>query len=153
MVPKIAADSHCRGNRRREQSFSRTYAASKDAAIRLIVDPIDGTRGIMYDKRSAWSVAGVAPNHGPDTRLRDIEIAVMTELPTSKMGSADVLWAIKGKGAHGRRVDLKTLARITNEISTVLAHHARPRIRQRGEFFPRNESARRPIYWKRSSVD
>jgi hypothetical protein len=52
----------------------------------VIVDPIDGTRGIMYDKRAAWALAGVAPNKGPGTRLRDIEVAVMTELPTSKMG-------------------------------------------------------------------
>lgn len=78
------------------------------AAIRVIVDPIDGTRGIMYDKRSAWALAGVAPNKGPATRLRDIEVAVMTELPTSKMGLADVLWAIKGQGTHGERVDLKS---------------------------------------------
>ena len=75
----------------------------EDAAIRLIVDPIDGTRGIMYDKRSAWALAGVAPNKGPGTRLRDVEVAVMTELPTSKMTQTDVLWAIKGKGARGIR--------------------------------------------------
>ena len=79
-----------------------------DAEIRLLIDPIDGTRGIMYDKRPAWALAGVAPNKGPGTRLRDIEVAVMTELPTSKMGLADVLWAIKGRGAHGERVDLAT---------------------------------------------
>jgi hypothetical protein len=79
-----------------------------DAVIRVIVDPIDGTRGIMYDKRAAWSLAGVAPNNGPATRLRDIEVAVMTELPTSKMGRADVLWAIKGCGAKGVRADLRT---------------------------------------------
>src|SRR3954464_15029057 len=78
----------------------------EDAHIRLIVDPIDGTRGIMYDKRPAWALAGVAPNKGPATRLRDIEAAVMTELPTSKMGHADVLWAIKGRGAQGERVEL-----------------------------------------------
>jgi hypothetical protein len=30
----------------------------------------------------------------------------MSELPTSKMGAADVLWAIKGQGAKGMRVDL-----------------------------------------------
>src|SRR5450432_1088720 len=82
-------------------------ASEENAKIRLIVDPIDGTRGIMYDKRSAWALAGVAPNNGPGTRLRDIEIAVMTELPTSKMGWADVLWAIKGQGAHGIREDLR----------------------------------------------
>lgn len=79
----------------------------QDAVIRVIMDPIDGTRGIMYDKRPAWSLAGVAPNKGPNTRLRDIEVAVMTELPTSKMGYADVLWAIKGHGAHAQRVDLR----------------------------------------------
>jgi hypothetical protein len=85
-----------------------TGTAEEDAAIRVIVDPIDGTRGIMYDKRSAWSLAGVAPNKGPDTSLRNIEVAAMTELPTSKAGFADELWAIKGHGAQGRRVDLKT---------------------------------------------
>ncbi len=80
----------------------------EDAQIRLIVDPIDGTRGIMYDKRAAWALAGVAPNKGKNTRLRDIEVAVMTELPTSKMGFADVLTAIKGSGAKGMRVNLAT---------------------------------------------
>ncbi len=80
----------------------------EDAVIRLIVDPIDGTRGIMYDKRPAWALAGIAPNKGANTRLRDIEVAVMSELPTSKMGSADVLWAVKGEGAKGQRVNLAT---------------------------------------------
>ncbi len=80
----------------------------EDALIRVLVDPIDGTRGLMYDKRSAWTLAGVAPNKGPPTRLRDIEVAVMSELPTSKSGQADVLWAIKGRGAHGRRIDLQS---------------------------------------------
>ncbi|HEV2292913.1 MAG TPA: hypothetical protein VGR35_03605 [Tepidisphaeraceae bacterium] len=83
-------------------------ARDSEAQIRLIVDPIDGTRGIMYDKRPAWALAGVAPNKGNDTRLRDIEVAVMTELPTSKMGYGDVLSAIKGRGATGMRIDLRT---------------------------------------------
>jgi hypothetical protein len=77
-----------------------------DAKLRLIVDPIDGTRGLMYDKRAAWALAGVAPNNGPRTRLRDAEVAVMTELPTSKMGWGDVLWAVKGRGAKGIRESL-----------------------------------------------
>lgn len=80
----------------------------EDAKIRLLIDPIDGTRGLMYDKRSAWALAAVAPNKGPGTRLRDIEAAAMTELPTSKMGRADVLWAAKGSGTRGVRVDLST---------------------------------------------
>jgi fructose-1,6-bisphosphatase/inositol monophosphatase family enzyme len=81
---------------------------ARDAVIRVLIDPIDGTRGLMYDKRSAWFLAGVAPNKGPLTRLRDIEVAVMSELPTSKMTFADVLWAIKGQGSHGQRIDLRT---------------------------------------------
>src|SRR5690606_3006041 len=83
-------------------------ATEADAAIRLIVDPIDGTRELMYDKRSAWSLAGVAPNRGPQTGLRDIEVAVMTELPTTKLGWADVLWAVRGQGVQAQRVDLAT---------------------------------------------
>ena len=81
-------------------------AAEEDAPIRVIVDPIDGTRGLMYDKRAAWALSGVAPNKGPATRLRDIEVAVMTELPTSKMRFGDVLWAVKGRGVTCERVDL-----------------------------------------------
>src|SRR5688500_17615055 len=42
---------------------------AEDAHIRLIVDPIDGTRGIMHDKRAAWALAGVAPTQAPNTRL------------------------------------------------------------------------------------
>jgi len=77
-----------------------------EAEIRVLVDPIDGTRGIMYDKRAAWALAGVAPNTGRPGRLSDINIAVMTELPTSKMGLGDVLWATRGNGASGARIDL-----------------------------------------------
>jgi hypothetical protein len=83
-------------------------ARESAADIRIIIDPIDGTRGLMFDKRAAWSLAGIAPNRGSETRLRDIEAAVMTELPTSKMGSGDVLWAIKGNGAHAVRESLDT---------------------------------------------
>jgi fructose-1,6-bisphosphatase/inositol monophosphatase family enzyme len=72
------------------------------------MDPIDGTRGLMYDKRSAWALAAVAPNKGAATRLSDCFASVMTELPTSKMGRADVLTAVRGQGAICRRVDLRT---------------------------------------------
>jgi fructose-1,6-bisphosphatase/inositol monophosphatase family enzyme len=89
----------------------------EDCTIRVIVDPIDGTRGIMYDKRPAWALAGVAPNRGALTHLHDIEIAVMSELPTSKMGYADVLWAIRGHGAKGYREDLRGGAKSALKIA------------------------------------
>ena len=69
--------------------------------LKLIIDPIDGTRGLMYDKRSAWALAGLAPQRGPGTGLRDIAAAAMTELPTTKQWRADQLSAVRGGGAGG----------------------------------------------------
>ena len=80
----------------------------EEAGLRVIFDPVDGTRGLMYDKRSAWILAGVAPNLGPSTCLADIFLAVQTEVPTTKQCLADVLWAIKGRGAYGERENLLT---------------------------------------------
>jgi len=63
---------------------------------RLIVDPIDGTRNIMYDKRAAWFLAAVAHNKGDATRLSDSIASAMVELPTSKAAWADSFTAEKG---------------------------------------------------------
>ena len=56
---------------------------------KCIIDPIDGTRGLMYDKRSAWALAAIAPQHGEETRLSQIVACAMTELPVSKQWRAD----------------------------------------------------------------
>jgi len=74
----------------------------------VIVDTIDGTRGLMYDKRSAWSLAAAAPRGGT---LRDITAAVMTELPTVKQGASDQLSGIRGGGVIAERLDLHRRAR------------------------------------------
>lgn len=75
------------------------------AAWRIVIDPIDGTRGFMFQKRSGWIVTGVAPNLGESTRLSDIVLAVQTELPILKQHQCDEFWAIRGKGVWGERVD------------------------------------------------
>ena len=69
--------------------------------LKCIIDPIDGTRNLMYDKRSAWILTGLAPQRGPKTRLTDIVVAVMTELPTSKQWRSDQVSGIRGKGRKG----------------------------------------------------
>ena len=74
--------------------------------FRLLVDPIDGTRGLMFDKRSAWCLMGCAPDLGEGTRLQDVEVAVMTELPTTRQNISDVIWAVAGQGAKAERHDL-----------------------------------------------
>lgn len=90
-------------------SGERVFPAGADperVAYRVIVDPIDGTRGLMYDKRSAWILTGVAPNRGTGTSLRDLRWAVMTEVPTTRGRYADQLWAETGKGTEGVTFDL-----------------------------------------------
>jgi fructose-1,6-bisphosphatase/inositol monophosphatase family enzyme len=76
--------------------------------FKCIIDPIDGTRGLMYDKRSAWSLAALAPQRGARTHLGDIVVAVMTELPASKAGAADQFGAVRGQGLVAERLDLRT---------------------------------------------
>lgn len=78
------------------------------AALRIIIDPIDGTRGLMYQKRPAWILTGVAPNRGPSTSLADIELAVMTEIPLIKQHLCDSLWASAGQGVGGERLNRLT---------------------------------------------
>lgn len=81
---------------------------SDQAELCIIVDPIDGTRGLMYQKRPAWILTGVAPNNGPATNLADIELAVMTEIPLVKQHLSDSLWAIAGEGVQGERFNRLT---------------------------------------------
>ncbi len=63
------------------------------AIVRVIVDPIDGTRGLMYQKRPGWILTGVAPNLGETTTLADISLALQTEIPLIKQHLSDSLWA------------------------------------------------------------
>lgn len=86
-----------------------------NAEWRVIVDPIDGTRGLMFQKRSAWILTGVAPNKGFDTNLSDIEFAIQTEIPLVKQHLSDTIWAERGKGVVGERYN--RITRETTELS------------------------------------
>ena len=90
-------------------------ATEEEARFRVIVDPIDGTRGLMYQKRSAWILTGVAPNRGARTSIADIELSVMTEIPLIKQHLSDQGWAIKGQGVSWERFD-----RLTGERSSIV---------------------------------
>jgi len=89
-------------------------AKEVDARWRIIVDPIDGTRGLMYQKRSAWILTGVAPNRGSGTNLGDIEFAIQTEIPLVKQHLSDMIWAFRGHGAKAERHN-----RINNEVAAL----------------------------------
>ncbi|MDW8051579.1 MAG: inositol monophosphatase [Armatimonadota bacterium] len=74
--------------------------AIHEAEFLLLVDPIDGTRPLMYDKRSAWLLSAILPNFGRETTLEHVLIAMQTELPTTRQYLAYHVWAIRGQGAH-----------------------------------------------------
>jgi len=94
----------------------------EEAELRIIIDPIDGTRLISYQKRAAWILTGVAPNRGPQTSLQDIELAVQTEIPLVKQYLSDSLWAISGQGAASERVNLLTGERTPYKLQPSQAH-------------------------------
>ncbi len=91
-----------------ERSVYPSGRKESDCQWRMLVDPIDGTRGIMMDKRSAWFIAGVAPNRGEETCLQDIECAILAELPNSRAGVADTFMAVRGQGVAGVRKNILT---------------------------------------------
>lgn len=85
-----------------------TGTSVEQTAWKCILDPIDGTRNLMYDKRSAWALAGIAPQKGANTRLQDIVVAAMTELPPSKQWRSDQLSAVRGQGFTAMAHDIRS---------------------------------------------
>jgi hypothetical protein len=110
---------------------------SRDGAVwKVIVDPIDGTRGLMYQKRSAWILTGVAPNLGDSTRLDHIELAVQTEIPLLKQHLSDSVWAVRGSLLAAERFN-----RLSGERISLRLHPSRARSIEHGfamisRFFP-----------------
>ncbi|MCC5831216.1 MAG: hypothetical protein JJU36_17390 [Phycisphaeraceae bacterium] len=77
-------------------------------AAHLIIDPIDGTRNLMYDKRSAWFLAALVPAGQPgsstsEPRLTRSILSIAAELPTSKAGWIDTFIAIRPDGLRALR--------------------------------------------------
>ena len=92
----------------------RVVIGTGDPRWTLIVDTIDGTRGLMYDKRPAWVLSALAPHGGT---LRDVVTASMTELPTTKHWASDQFSAVRGGGVIGSRTDVRSPGTERIEIS------------------------------------
>ena len=90
-----------------ETVVAPTPATPDEAVAVLVIDPVDGTRNLMVDKRSAWALTALAPARQrgvggrPEARLGDIAVAAMTEIPTTKQWRADQLSAVRGCGPDG----------------------------------------------------
>ena len=107
-----------------------------DAVWRVIVDPIDGTRGLMYQKRSAWILTGVARNRGPLTNLNDVELAVQTEIPLLKQHLSDSMWVIRGSVVEAERTNRLTGERAPLKLHPSSAHSIAHGFAMISRFFP-----------------
>ncbi len=83
------------------------HRAGRDAMLTCIVDPIDGTRGLMFDKRPAWSLAGLAPGSQEVAQVEYIQVAAMTELPTTRHWCSDQISGAQGCGLVAERLDVR----------------------------------------------
>jgi len=113
-------------------------------SVRLccIIDPIDGTRGLMYDKRSAWVLSGIAPRAPGVARLCDIAVAAMSEIPTAKQRLADQVSAVRGLGPGGiraERVNLDTKQRRPFDARPSTATDLRGGFASFARFFPQGK--------------
>jgi len=86
----------------------RASAAPEGSGEAIIVDPIDGTRCLMYDKRSAWFLAGCAPLNASMGSLQSIEHAALVEIPTSKQNKSDLILADRNRRLRAFSFDLVT---------------------------------------------
>jgi hypothetical protein len=101
----------------------------------IIVDAIDGTRGLMYQKRPAWILTGVAPFAGGGNHLHDITLAVMTEIPLVKQHLCDTLWAVQSSGVHAHRHNRLDGTHNDYQSFSVTSNHNPQWIRQYSAFF------------------
>ena len=94
--------------------------------IVVVVDPIDGTRGLMYQKRSAWILTGVVSTPNDHATLEDIELAVQTEIPLIKQHLSDELTALRGEGMsawrYNRLADDLAPLRLQPSRATTIEH-------------------------------
>jgi fructose-1,6-bisphosphatase/inositol monophosphatase family enzyme len=74
---------------------------------RIAVDPVDGTRHLMHDMRSAWtSIALAGPGAGVP-RFRELALGLVSELPDARAARYRCLCAVVGEGCE---VELRDLA-------------------------------------------
>ena len=67
---------------------------------RIALDPIDGTRNLMVDLRSAWTIVALAAPGKTEPRLKDVELGIVSELPNTSMDRYRRISAWKGTGCR-----------------------------------------------------
>lgn len=74
----------------------RELAGFDHGGPRIVVDPIDGTRNLMTDLRSAFSVVALAGPGADAPRQAEIQLGLLSEIPTTRAASWRRLHAARG---------------------------------------------------------
>jgi fructose-1,6-bisphosphatase/inositol monophosphatase family enzyme len=131
-------EQHWQGVEVVSEGLDEPVVVGRDPTWTVIVDTIDGTRGLMYDKRPAWSLAAAAPLGGS---LTDVVAAAMTELPTAKQGAADQLSGTRSGGVGAERVDLRDGRRSAFAVRPSAATDLEHGFAGLAKFFPPGKTA------------
>lgn len=84
--------------------------------FRVLCDPIDGTRLLMFGKASGWILSAILPEKGDNSRLAETIFSLQTEIPLPKYSQTDTLWATVGGGAFQLRENLVTQQTIVKSL-------------------------------------
>ena len=114
----------------------RTFGAGSTKWT-CIVDPIDGTRCLMTDKRSAWVLAGIAPAGGG---VGEIEVCAMTELPPTRQWRGDQASAVRGQGVVAESFDLRADTRRPLSLHPSRATDFKHGFASLAKFFPEGKA-------------
>jgi hypothetical protein len=114
----------------------RVLPAGGSPEIAVIVDPIDGTRGLMYQKRPGWILTGVAPYRGDATSLAGITLALQTEIPLLKQHLSDSLWVVGDAAPAGERLNRLSGTRSPLALRPSQARTIAPGVGGGWRFFP-----------------
>lgn len=91
----------------------RTLDSFDHGGPRIAFDPIDGTRNLMANMRSGWTVVSFAEPGAGQPSYRDLTAGILSELPTTREGVRRILSA--------RRGGVCTLSEVTAEDAAVLS--------------------------------
>lgn len=92
---------------------------------RIALDPIDGTRNLMADLRSAWTVVSFAPPGPCEPRLGELSLGVVSEIPDSRAARFRVLSSVDPSGARLALRELKG-AILVRDVKLCADESARP---------------------------
>jgi fructose-1,6-bisphosphatase/inositol monophosphatase family enzyme len=79
---------------------SRSLPGFDHGGPRVVIDPVDGTRNMMADLRSAWTVIALCGPGEDVPRMSEATFGLVAELPDSRAERYRILTAERGCGAH-----------------------------------------------------